>query len=155
MVCLVILLGGVRLLGFTPYTVLSPSMTPKYPVGSLVYVKQIDPKDVEVGDDITFVMNEDLVVVTHRVIEVDEASEYFKTQGIANDSPDGSPVYCENIIGKVYFCIPMLGFIASKVTSPIGLIVSLSVIAAWCIIIYIIDIAKKDREEKSAKADKG
>ncbi len=40
---LVFLLAGVRLLGLEIYTVLSPSMEPNYPTGSLIYVKDVDP----------------------------------------------------------------------------------------------------------------
>ena len=42
-------LVGVRLFGIAPYTVLSGSMEPTYPVGSLIYVKPIDTNDLQVG----------------------------------------------------------------------------------------------------------
>lgn len=91
---LAVLLVGVRLVGLTPYVVLSGSMEPTYPTGALIYVK-----DVKVGDPITFVLNEELTVATHRVIEVNTADGWFRTQGDDNDSPDGSPVLFENLIG--------------------------------------------------------
>ena len=47
---------------------------------------------MQVGDAITFVLNEDLDVVTHRVISIDAENEHFYTQGDANDAPDGAPV---------------------------------------------------------------
>lgn len=56
-VLLAVLLVGVRVIGFRPYAVLSPSMTPKYGVGDLVYVKAVDPEKIEVGDVLTFVAN--------------------------------------------------------------------------------------------------
>ena len=52
-VILAILLAGVRLVGFTPYTVLSGSMEPAYPVGSLIYVRSAAPEDISAGDAIT------------------------------------------------------------------------------------------------------
>ena len=70
-VFLAIALVGVRVVGLTPYTVLSGSMEPTYHVGSLIYVKEVEPSEVEVGDPITFVVNEDLLVATHRVVEID------------------------------------------------------------------------------------
>ena len=92
-VILAVLLVGVRLVGLQPYTVLSGSMEPTYPVGSLIYVKATDPQDVEVGQPITFVLNEDLVVATHRVIEIDEENQHFYTKGDANEAADGQPVH--------------------------------------------------------------
>lgn len=73
-VFLAIALVGVRLVGLTPYTVLSGSMEPTYHVGSLIYVKDVDPSEIRVGDPITFVVNEDLLVATHRVVNVEEVT---------------------------------------------------------------------------------
>lgn len=70
-VILAIALVGVRLIGLTPYTVLSGSMEPAYHVGSLIYDKVIDPADITPGTVITFVLNEDGLYATHRVVEVD------------------------------------------------------------------------------------
>ena len=68
-VVLAIALAGVRLVGIQPYTVLSGSMEPTYHVGSLIYVKKIDPADIEPGTPITFMLSED-TIATHRVVEV-------------------------------------------------------------------------------------
>lgn len=70
MIALAIALVGVRFLGFTPYAVLSGSMEPTYHVGSLIYVKDIAPEAVEIGMPLTFVVNEDLLVATHRVVDI-------------------------------------------------------------------------------------
>ena len=99
MILLAIALVGVRVVGLTPFAVLSGSMEPTYHVGSLIYVKDADPADIEVGDPITFVVNEDLLVATHRVVGietyttghravVDEAGNPVKDE-------DGNPVYEE------------------------------------------------------------
>ena len=69
-VLLAVLLVGVRIAEFDVYTVLSGSMEPAFHVGSLIYVKNVSPEEIQVGDPITFVLNEDLVVATHRVVEV-------------------------------------------------------------------------------------
>ena len=76
-VLLAVLLVGVRLIGLTPYTVLSGSMEPTYHVGSLIYVKSIDQSEVAEGMPITYVLDNSLTVVTHRVtaVEVVEALE--------------------------------------------------------------------------------
>ena len=66
-VVLAILLVGVRVVGLTPYVVLSGSMEPTYHTGSLIYVKKVDPFTIESGTPITFMMDED-TIATHRVV---------------------------------------------------------------------------------------
>ena len=121
-VVLALLLVGIRLVGLRPMCVLSGSMEPTYHTGSLIYVKPCAPEDVQVGDAITFVLNEDLDVVTHRVISIDAENEHFYTQGDANDAPDGAPVYFKNLIGRPVFTIPYLGYVSHWVSNPPGCI---------------------------------
>ena len=127
-VVLAILLVGVRVVGLTPYAVLSGSMEPTYHVGSLIYVRKVAPEDVQIGDPITFVVNEDLLVATHRVVDIavettgtetvkdeetgeettvevplDEPAYYYQTKGDANADVDGAPVYYKNLIGEPVF----------------------------------------------------
>lgn len=71
MILLAVLLVGVRLIGLTPYAVLSGSMEPTYHVGSLIYVRDIAPEDVQIGTPLTFVVNEELMLATHRVVDVE------------------------------------------------------------------------------------
>ena len=71
MVILAVLLVGVRVVGLTPYAVLSGSMEPTYHVGALIYVKDVAPADITVGMPITFVVNEDLLLATHRVVDIE------------------------------------------------------------------------------------
>lgn len=80
--------AGVRLFGLTPYAVLSGSMEPEYPTGSLIYVRDVDPADVAVGDAITFEL-ESGALVTHEVYEIDSDARAFRTQGIANIDAGG------------------------------------------------------------------
>lgn len=98
-VFLAIALVGVRVVGLTPYTVLSGSMEPTYHVGSLIYVKEAEPAEIEVGDPITFVVNEDLLVATHRVVEIDVQTSRQQTivdeNGEAMLDAEGNPIYEE------------------------------------------------------------
>lgn len=88
MLLLAVALVGVRVVGLTPFTVLSGSMEPTYHVGSLIYVKKVDPATIEVGDPITFVVNDDLLVATHRVVDI----EVFETGTRAVTDDEGNPV---------------------------------------------------------------
>ena len=98
-VLLAVTLAGVRVLGLTPYAVLSGSMEPTYHVGSLIYVKKTDPADVQVGDPITFVVNEDLMVATHRVVDVEmrttRRQAVLDEDGAAVTDAEGNPLFEE------------------------------------------------------------
>ena len=149
-VLLALALVGVRLFGLTPYVVLSGSMEPTYHVGSLLYVKKIAPEAVQVGDPITFVLDENLTVVTHRVVEIDAENQYFYTKGDANDAVDGSPVYFPNLIGKPVFSVPYLGYVADFVQQPPGMYISISIAAIVLLLAFVPDLLR-DPEKKRKK----
>ena len=121
-VVMAILLAGTRLIGLTPYTVISGSMEPKFAVGSLIYVRSIEAEKIQVGDPITFVMNEDLLVATHRVVEITPEGNFI-TKGDANNTIDGTPVHPNNVLGKPIFSIPYLGYISVFLSSMQGRVV--------------------------------
>ena len=122
---LVIAFAGVRLAGLTPYAVLSGSMEPLYPVGSLIYVHDVDPATIQPGDSVTFEKGEG-VVATHQAYEVDVEAQQIRTQGIANINSDGSvmkdaePVSFSSVIGVPVACVPLLGYVNAFVTSTVG-----------------------------------
>ena len=148
------LLVGLRLFGLQTFTVLSGSMEPTYHTGSLLYVKKVAPEDVEVGQPITFVLNEDLVVATHRVVEIDEENQCFRTKGDANESIDGSPVHFKNLIGVPVFSIPYLGYVATFIQKPPGLYITIAAGAIFLLLLFLpelLGIWKKDEGDKSTK----
>ena len=155
-VILAIMLVGVRLVGLQVYSVLSGSMEPEYPVGSLIYVKAVDYKELKVGDPITYLLDED-TVVTHRIIEVliDEEDpntiRYF-TQGDANDVPDGASVHYKNIVGKPVFSIPHLGYVSNYIQNPPGMYVAIAAGAILILLVFLPDLfADEDKEKKKAE----
>ena len=156
-VLLAIALVGVRLVGLQPFVVLSGSMEPTYHVGSLIYVKSVNHKDLEVGDPITYMVSQD-TVVTHRIIEVlvdeedPETIRYF-TQGDANDVPDGSSVHYKNIIGKPVFSIPYLGYVSNYIQNPPGSFVSIASGALLILLVFLPDIFAEDESSKKKEKE--
>lgn len=153
-----IALVGVRIIGLQTYSVLSGSMEPKYHVGSLIYVKKADYNTLQPGDDITFMLNED-TIATHQIIEVlpDEADPdviRFRTQGIANDQPDGGTVHCKNIIGKPVFTIPYLGYVANYIQEPPGRYAAIAGAAVLLILVFLPDLFSNDSDEDKNKKEK-
>ena len=152
---LAIALVGVRLIGLQPFVVLSGSMRPTYEVGSLIYVKSVDYKELKVGDPITFMISQD-TVVTHRIIEVlvDEEDpntiRYF-TQGDANEQPDGTSVHYRNIIGKPVFSIPYLGYVSNYIQNPPGKYVAIAAGALLILLVFLPDIFTDEEKKKRGK----
>lgn len=146
-ILLAIALVGVRVIGYTPYAVLSPSMTPTYAPGDLIYVKETPTDEIDVGDAITFVADSNNTVVTHRVVEVDRDGRKFYTQGDANANRDGNPVLYENVLGVVEFSIPKLGYVSSYVTSETGRYVAIAGVFAL-ILLWILPELFRPEEEK-------
>lgn len=150
-VLLAVLLVGVRLFGITTYAVISGSMEPVYPTGSLLYVKPTDPEDLKVGDSITFLIDED-TVATHRIVEIlpddDDGIIRFRTKGDANEEADGSPVHQNNIIGKPMFAIPYLGYFANFIQNPPGLYLAIGAAAVLVILVFLPDLLKDDKDNK-------
>ncbi|MGW6696023.1 signal peptidase I [Rhodococcus sp. NPDC054953] len=109
-----------RLTGATPYTVLTGSMEPTYPPGTLIVVKSEDPAALTAGDVITFQKESGkLDVVTHRIIEIRanaRGEQSFVTQGDANPSRDTNPVVPGQIRGKLWYSVPFMGYVNSLIT---------------------------------------
>ncbi len=149
-VLLAISLAGVRLFGFQVYTVLSGSMEPTYHVGSLIYVQKVEPKDVKVGDPITFVLNEQLVVATHRVVDIDideQGMIRFQTKGDANTSVDGGKVHQANLLGKPVFTIPYLGYVASFIQNRPGLYITIAIVAILILLMFLPELLGTFKED--------
>lgn len=152
-VLLAVLLAGVRVVGLTPFAVLSGSMEPAYHVGSLIYVQKTEPVNIQVGDPITFVLNEELQVATHRVIKIDAQNQYFYTKGDANNAPDAMPVHFENLLGKPVFTIPQLGYVSSFLNTRSGTILAITATAVILILVFVPDLLKAaDRADKKANS---
>ena len=158
-VVLAVLLVGVRLVGLTPYVVLSGSMEPTYHTGSLIYVKKADPFTIEAGTPITFMMDED-TIATHRVVEVvpdetDSTVVRFRTKGDANDAPDGSLVHYKNVIGTPVFSIPYLGYVSDYITNPPGMYIGFAVLGIIILMLFAPDLLRDaDKADKKAEEKK-
>ena len=117
---LVTLVAVPRLIGATPYTVVSGSMAPTFPTGSVVVVRPIVLDAVQQGDVITFQLAPGRPqVVTHRVVGIDvvDGAVRLQTQGDANRVPDPATVREEQLRGRVAYHVPWVGHLSSLVPS--------------------------------------
>lgn len=143
-----------KFVGMTPLAVLSGSMEPTYHVGSLIYVKDADPEEVQVGEPITFKISDD-TMVTHRVVAIDQEAQTFQTKGDANDNVDGGAVAYENLVGKPVFTIPYMGYLAVYANTTTGMIITVTIILVILILTFLPDFLMKgdDEEEKAEKKE--
>lgn len=109
-----------RLFGYQIYTVISGSMEPDIPLGSLVYVHERDPETVVEGDVIAYYGNKDGAIITHRVVYNQTVVQNFVTKGDANEREDTIPVSYDRLLGVVVKTIPKLGAVMTAFTETKG-----------------------------------
>lgn len=99
----------------------SGSMEPTIKTGSLVIIKP--ESSFKEGDIITFGKDTKTEVpTTHRIIatKVESGVVIYTTKGDANEDKDTRKVKQNEIIGKVIFSVPYLGYIIDFAKQPFG-----------------------------------
>jgi len=122
-----------RLAGATPYTILTGSMRPTMPPGTLIVAKPVPVERIGIGTAITYQLESGKpTVVTHRVVAtgINGKSEHvFTTQGDANDVVDEKPVIPEQILGEVWYSVPYLGYVNTLITGQQRYIATIVVVS--------------------------
>lgn len=107
-----------RLLGYEIYEVVSGSMEPEIPVGSVIYVVKAAPEEIAENEIIAFQSGNS--VITHRVVENRLVEGEFITKGDANAKEDFKAASYQSLIGRVSLHIPVMGRLMTLYTSVIG-----------------------------------
>lgn len=146
------------------YTIVSGSMEPNINISDVVVDMRVDdPKDIKVGDVITFVSTSSIsknMIITHRVVEVSQTEKGFvyKTKGDNNLSADSAPAEFDKVIGKVVLRIPKLGNVQNFLASQGGWLVAIVIPAFLIIVSDLLKIFKltgvKNKIEKINENDK-
>lgn len=154
-------MGGSRgprmLAGYSAFLVLTGSMEDTFPQGSLVVTKHTDAEDLEIGDDITYLVDA-TTSVTHRIVGIEEnyqdsGQRSFQTQGTMNAVPDQTLVPAVNVVGKVIFHSVILGVAAAFLQENWPLV--LFFLLVLIIFVKVIKkILKSDAAEKPSGAGK-
>jgi len=120
------------ILGIKVFTVITGSMIPVYNIGDILVVKEVEPENIKVDDDIVYEGQKGTVrnkTITHRVLEIDkkEDGNYgIITKGVANMFRDPE-INQTQVLGKVMFKIPIISFIL-KIITNIYVLISIPVI---------------------------
>jgi len=108
--------------GATPMTILTSSMEPKLPPGTLIVVKPKPVSDIRIGDVMTYQIESGKpAVVSHRVIREStstDGSRTFITKGDNNAVADANPVVAGQVKGVLWYSIPFIGYVNSAVNGP-------------------------------------
>jgi len=171
-ILLVVVIVGVRLVGIQPLKVLSGSMEPNVPVGSLLYITKANPEELKVGDPITFQIAaaveapnsiakepDQVGLCTHRIVDIvrdEDGRLWFQTKGDANDVADA--YIAANRIAGVYLChIPIMGYVAHFVQTPPGSYVTIMIALLVILFMVVPDVIesflRKEQDEDAPEAD--
>lgn len=138
-------------------TVLSASMRPTIPEGSVVIVTPLPATEVREGHVIMYrIPEEDRRVVAHRVVEVVEGGEQpvVRTQGDANPEPDAWTARLEgDTLWQVRGAVPALGHAVQALRHPWARSLSVGVVPAVLALCWLADIWRpRDTRPRAAAA---
>ena len=122
--------------GYDSFVVASGSMEPELPVGCMVYSKKTEPELLRAGDIIVFKdPSRGTTPITHRVVTNNPFTQTIVTKGDANEREDVNMATYENVIGKVEYYAPYIGYAALLFSNAFGKIVAgLILIEGWLLI---------------------
>jgi signal peptidase len=135
--------------GWRVDAVMSGSMEPELKVGGLVITRPVESKDIKVGNIITFYCPLNKEMTSHRVLSIENGTlSYFRTIGDANKKPDAFIVPVQNVVGKVCFHIPYLGYVTQFIKTRLGILLILGIPGLIIIAIEIKNIWRALRDEQ-------
>ena len=148
-----------KVIGVNVYEVVTSSMAPELPVGSVVYVQTCKADEVKVGDIISFYVGTDEEnIISHRVVEinVDEQGDFFFiTKGDANSDIDSMQVDVKHFVGKVKFKINNISWLVRLFDTSTGIIILIGlIIISLCLNIASDLINKKVSSESNNSSNK-
>lgn len=139
---------------FRLMTVLSGSMEPTIYTGSVVLVKP--ESDYKIGDVITFgPYSKTRPPVSHRIndIKIVGGQTFYTTKGDANNAPDAREIKKNEILGKILFSVPYIGYAIETTKKPYGFLAIVIFPAAAIIAEEVMKIKKEIAKRKEVKKD--
>lgn len=109
-VTILIIMFGLGTFDIKPSVIITASMKPDINPGDVVIIENIDIKSIKAGDIIQYKMSDYSIV--HRVVNIlnDGNNIYLITKGDNNKSVDRNPVKEDQMMGRVKYHIPLLGY---------------------------------------------
>lgn len=143
-----------KLFGYEICGVLTDSMTPVYPVGSVLFIDKCTMDEIAVGDVVTYTLGSGTdYVMSHRVVEIEDG--YFRTKGDANNTQDPEPIRNDRLIGKVVFSVKGLGRVADFMQTSTGKALCFIIFAVSFILWLMADLLSGGGKRSGVKAQEG
>ncbi|GAB3560722.1 signal peptidase I [Spelaeicoccus albus] len=132
-------------------TVLSGSMVPRLPVGSVVVDRPVAPGSLDVGDIVTYQKTDQSthaqVLITHRIVAKHNGKHglVFTTKGDANRTADPEPVRASQIRGELWYDVPYIGIVRGFLLAPAGLLMIGSAVLLIAAIWFLARVSRSTR----------
>lgn len=139
--------------GAKGYAVITDSMSPEINRGDVVFVKQTDFNSLKQGDIVTVTFPDGSGYFTHRIIAIDYDAQVIRTKGDANQSRDPQPSVKEQIVGKVCYSVPLLGYF-SIAFSNLGAVKISVILAVAAIVLITLSAAASKLKKAKTRGDK-
>ncbi len=134
--------------GAKGYAVTSESMNPTLSRGDIVFSREADFDELEIGDIVTVGSQELDEYFTHRIVEIDRVNKTITTKGDNNPEKDPMATPAEKIVGRMWYSVPLLGYFAivfGGLSQTNGLII-LAIAAVTLIALNMIFTHAKDKK---------
>lgn len=142
--------------GASTFTITGRSMEPTLPLGSLIVTRPAT--DVAIGDIVTFQLESGRPeVATHRIVGMTFTADgraAYVTKGDANAAPDTDPVLADQVRGRLWYSVPLIGWVNYVLTGQLrswlvpAVVVVLCAYAGWMFV-----GAYRDRRRRRTSAD--
>ncbi len=140
--------------GIKSFTIVSESMKPKINKEDVIFVKNVDKDELDVGDIISFKTGQ--IINTHRIIKIEKQNgeDVYITKGDNNQKEDRGYVKLNDIEGKYLFKIPNFGIIAEVLKSKITLVILLVILVLISYYQVVLTKRKLKRKEERYEYNK-
>jgi signal peptidase len=147
-----------KLTGGIPLTILTQSMEPLLPPGTLVVDRPVKPSQIDIGDIVTYqIAPGEPEVITHRVVAITYGSNGARTftfKGDNNALPD-APVLPAQIKGRLFYSIPGIGVVSLWMNGTARSWIvpfaagALFLFATWMFIAGVVERARKRKRSQN------
>lgn len=142
------------IMGYRVFSVASESMKEEYSIGDIIIIKEVEPSELKVGDNVTYVGkkgNLSGLIITHKIMSVRKENNdyYYITKGTSNEIEDPEISY-QQIYGKVIYktiVFSYVGRLMSNVYSYYALFTVVGLYASY----QVVKIKFEDEEDEDEK----
>lgn len=136
--------------GFRVFTIITGSMEPELQVGDVILVQEKTFEDLKLKDVITYESKEhgtDGMIITHRIIDIDNATKKIITKGDANDIEDPA-IDSSQVFGKVTYKFTLISLLTKLIRNKYGFYFLIFVPLVLVIFLEIADFVTQPKEEE-------